>query len=172
MLDRRQRLVSFQVGRYDHKRRLIIDPVLAYSTYLDGQPGNTSKNVNVTAIAVDSAGSAYVTGYLGQAETFVNKLSSDGTLIYSAYLSGFDANNAAYAIAVNSAGEAYIAGTTSGGDFPTAHPLQAALAGTADAFVTKLNAAGNALVYSTYLGGSGAGVGHLRGQQRQRLHCR
>src|SRR5207249_4811114 len=59
----------------------------------------------------------------------------------------------AQAIAVDSSGNAYVTGTTGSTDFPTMSPLQGALRGLVDAFVTKLNVSGTALVYSTYLGG-------------------
>jgi uncharacterized repeat protein (TIGR01451 family) len=82
----------------------------------------------------------------------------DPTLIYSTYLGGYDANGApddsANDIAVDPSGNAYVIGTTYSMDFPTLGATQSAFAGGTDAFVTKLNASGNALVYSTYLGGS------------------
>ena len=58
---------------------------------------------------------------------------------------------------MDSSGNAYVTGYTDSTDFPTANPLQANVTGigSVDAFVAKLNAAGSALVYSTYLGGSG-----------------
>src|SRR5262249_20775812 len=68
-------------------------------------------------------------------------------------------------IAVDSFGNAYIAGFTESRDFPVANALQAAFGGDtrslgeSDAFVTKLNPSGSALIYSTYLGGSGADMG-------------
>ena len=55
---------------------------------------------------------------------------------------------------MDSSGNAYVTGYTSSADFPTAKPSRRALDGSIDAFVTKLNATGSALVYSTYLGGS------------------
>ena len=58
-------------------------------------------------------------------------------------------------IAVDLAGNAYVTGYTASTDFPTANPLQPVFSGSGDAFVTKLNASGTALVYSTYLGGGG-----------------
>ena len=138
---------------------------LVYSTYLGGV-----ENDQGSAIAVDSAGSAYVTGLTfstnfptaspiqaakaGDFDAFVTKLNAAGSaLVYSTYLggSGFDWG---HGIAVDSAGNAYVAGQTRSTNFPTASPIQAANAGDFDVFVTKLNAAGSALVYSTYLGGS------------------
>ncbi len=74
-------------------------------------------------------------------------------LIYSTYLGGSGGDGGS-AIAVDSSGNAYVTGETSSSNFPTVNPLQPANAGFADAFVAKINAAGSALVYSTYLGGS------------------
>ena len=65
-----------------------------------------------------------------------------------------------YGIAVDSSGNAYVTGSTCSTDFPTMNPLQPANGGGDDAFVTKLNPTGSALVYSTYLGGSGSDVGN------------
>jgi hypothetical protein len=88
----------------------------------------------------------------------VSKLNAAGNaLVYSTYLGGSNWDYGS-GIAVDSSGNAYLTGWTGSTNFPTMNPLQAAIAGagTNDAFVTKLNAAGNALVYSTYLGGSSA----------------
>jgi hypothetical protein len=59
------------------------------------------------------------------------------------------------AIAVDKSGNVYVAGSTYSTDFPTMNPTQASNTGLSDAFVTKLNAAGSALIYSSYLGGTG-----------------
>ncbi len=138
---------------------------LVYSTYLGGSDGDSGQG-----IAVDSRGNAYVTGYTSSADfptvkpvqasnrgdfdAFVAKLNPDGSaLVYSTYLGGGGVDYG-YAIAVDSFGNAYVTGRTYSADFPTANPLQASYGGELDAFVAKLNAAGSALVYSTYLGGS------------------
>jgi hypothetical protein len=121
---------------------------------------------------VDSTGSAYVTGRTGSAnfpttagafqttptslyDAFVTKINPAGSaLVYSTYLGGSDVT-AADGIAVDGSGNAYISGFTGAGFPTTAGALQTNYAGNGDAFVTKLNAAGSGLIYSTYLGGTG-----------------
>jgi len=142
---------------------------LVYATYLGGTFSDFGNS-----IAVDSVGNAHVTGFtnsldfptanpiqatlgggFGDADAFVAKLNAAGTaLIYSTYLGGSGAENAT-GIAVDAAGNAYVAGNTSSADFPTVNPVQGGFGGNADAFVAKLDPIGTALVYSTYLGGSG-----------------
>ena len=92
------------------------------------------------------------------------KLNAAGSaLVYSTYLGG-SGDDYGYGIAVDSSGNAYVTGYTYSTDFPTVNPLQATnkpqRSRTRDAFVAKLNAAGSALVYSTYLGGSGDDDGY------------
>ena len=158
--------VTFALARYDRKRELRIDPVvLVYSTYLGGSGGDWGYG-----IAVDAAGSAYVTGqttstnfptqsayqttYQDIDDVFVTKLTPAGNaLVYSTYLGG-DAGGGGSAITVDGAGSAYVTGSTYSTNFPTQSAYQAMLQGNRNAFVTKLTPAGNALVYSTYLGGS------------------
>lgn len=158
--------LGFAVGAYDAHLPLTIDPVLSYSTYLGG-----SGNDYGYAIAVDRVGNAYVTGYTwstdfptrhalqgtfgsGEYDGFVAKFNAQGTaLIYSTYLGG-NGDDSGYGIAADSAGNAYVTGSTTSTDFPIAHALQPTNHGHTNAFVTKLNANGSALIYSTYLGGS------------------
>ena len=164
------RQVSFEVAAYDAGEPLIIDPVLIYSTYLGGSFSDRS-----FGIAVDASGNAYVTGdtsssdfptaspvqasNVGSGDAFVTKLNAAGNaLVYSTYLGGSSRDNG-NGIAVDVSGNAYVTGRTDSANFPTASPIQAARNGSNDAFVTKLNAAGNALVYSTYLGGTGFEAG-------------
>ena len=171
--------VRFRLGRYDHTKPLVIDPVLEYSTFLSGS-GDANEallGTSANAIAVDGEGNAYVTGSTlstnfpvttgafqatdpGASPTiFVSKLNAAGTaLIYSTYLGG-NADDNASAIAVDADGDAYIAGQTASQNFPvTAGALQTTNNATAGAkitaIVTELNPTGTDLIYSTYLGGS------------------
>jgi hypothetical protein len=168
----RGKQVSFQVARYDATKTLVIDPVLIYSTYLAGSSIDYGQ-----AIAVDSSGNAYVTGFTtslnfptanpiqastgGSDDVFVTKMNAAGSaLVYSTYLGG-SGTDYGYGIAVDGSGSAYITGATGSTNFPTTSPLQSSNAGgSSDAFVTKINAAGSALVYSTYLGGNSLDEGH------------
>ncbi|MBI1761339.1 MAG: SBBP repeat-containing protein [Acidobacteria bacterium] len=140
---------------------------IVYSTYLGGSAEDSGQG-----IAVDSLGNAYIAGITnspdfttrnafqpalnGQAnDAFITKLNSDGTaIIYSSYLGGSNIDQA-FAIALDAGNNAYLAGSTASTDFNTRSPLQPANRGGADAFIAKVNASGSALVYSTYLGGSG-----------------
>ncbi|HEY6293081.1 MAG TPA: choice-of-anchor D domain-containing protein [Terriglobia bacterium] len=149
---------------------------LVFSTYLGGATADAAY-----AVAVDSQGAAFVTGStdssnfplagaiqpafggspsppapLFPGDAFVSKIQPGGAaLVYSTYLGGSGAD-AGYGIAVDSLGDAYVAGFTTSGNFPvTPGVLSATLDGSTDAFVSKLNPLGSALVYSTYLGGSG-----------------
>ncbi len=163
--------VGFRVGAYNHARTLIIDPVLSYSTYLGGGGMDA-----ITSVAVDGAGNAYLAGWTtstdlpsvnpaqalqgGSVDAFVAKLGPGGnSLIYCTYLGG-RGDDRAFGIAVDSAGNAYVTGWTASSAFPTVLSLQSALAGGKDAFVAKLNPAGNVLLYSTYLGGAGNDSGN------------
>jgi len=162
--------VAFHVASYDTSRPLIIDPILSWATYL-GSGGGASG----LGVAVDQAGNAYVTGSIGvfnfpgttsspiqpmfgggDGDAYVTKLNAAGTaILYATYLGG-NGNEAGNGIAVDVAGNAYVTGWTSSSNFPgTADSaIQKTLSNSQDAFVTKLNATGTALAYSTYLGGS------------------
>src|SRR5262249_45385721 len=89
----------------------------------------------------------------------VLKLNASGSaLVYATYLGGHGVDNG-LGIAVDGQGSAYVTGSTTSSDFPTLSAAQATNAGATDAFVTKLAPAGNALVYSTYLGGAATDQG-------------
>lgn len=141
---------------------------LLYSVFLGG--GDLDR---ATGIAIDSTGDAYLTGYTsstnfpttsgvyqtsnaGNTDAFIAKLDPTGSnLVYSTYLggSGIDYGRA---IAVDASGDAFITGSTQSVDFPTMNPLQIGLDGGSDAFVSEVDPSGANLLYSTYLGGSGA----------------
>src|SRR5439155_566034 len=98
---------------------------------------------------------AFQPTFAGGADAFVTNLNATGSaLVYSTYLGG-SSNDQGNAIAVDASGSAYVTGETLSTNFPTTlGAIQPTFAGVIDAFVTKLNPAGGALVYSTYLGGS------------------
>jgi hypothetical protein len=143
---------------------------LVYSTFLGGSDSEQSES-----IAVDSVGCVYITGYTtstdfpitvsaydttyngggAYGDVFVTKINSSGTnLIYSTYLGGSN-DERAFSIAVDNAGNAYVAGRTISSDFPvTSTSFDTSFNLGRDAFLTKLNSSGSALLYSTYLGGS------------------
>jgi Beta-propeller repeat len=141
---------------------------LVYSTYL----GGASDIDDALGIAVDSAGSAYVTGETASADfpvtpgafrtvrngaddAYVTKLNPAGSaLVYSTFIGGA-AVDFGVRIAVDSAHNAYVLGNTSSADFPTTTgAFDTSQNGSFDLFVLKLNASGNGLLYSTFLGGS------------------
>jgi uncharacterized protein (TIGR03437 family) len=162
--------IGFEVGTYDVARRLVIDPRLTYSTYLGGPAGGGGAQDAGLAVAVDSSGNAYITGWTAATDfpvkgaiqplkgvgqnAFVTKLNASGTaVVYSTYLGGSNSADEGRGIAVDSSGNAYVVGRTSSTNFPvTPTAFQTALQAGGGAFVTQLNAAGDGLLYSTYLG--------------------
>lgn len=140
---------------------------LVYSTYLGGAGDDQGID-----IAVDTAGRAVVTGrttstnfptaravvgqLAGGTDAFVTRLSPDGAALeFSTYLGG-RGDDFGEGVAVDTDGGVYVAGITGSSDFPQRGGVQSQFnGGRYDAFVTKLTAAGDALVYSTFLGGSG-----------------
>jgi hypothetical protein len=176
--------IGFQLGAYDRNRPLVIDPVIKYSTYLGGSAGDEGED-----IAVDTDGAAYVTGDTDSTnfptqgpfqsdkpgtDAFVSKLNAAGTaLLYSTYLGGLG-SDFGLAIAVGSSKSAFVTGITDSRDFPTTvGAFDRSFGGPTtfdpDAFVTKLNATGNILTYSTFLGGTASEAGFgiaLDGQEQ------
>lgn len=152
-----------------------LDPsgsTLSYSSY----HGGSSEDIAI-ALAVDSSGSAYLTGFSystdfpmsspmdstfgGVYDAFATKVAASGaSLVYSTYLGGASDDNG-IGIDVDSSGNAYMTGYTFSTDFPTVSAIQPTRSPAGnDFFVSKLNSAGSALVYSTYLGGTGHDNGY------------
>jgi len=166
--------IGFGLGDYDPDIPLVIDPVVAYSTYLGGSGAEEGN-----AITVDTLGNVFVTGMAqsgfpvddnplqgtnaGGYDVFVAKLKADGSeLLYATYIGGstlgggLGGDDIGLGIAVDPEGNAYITGRTQSDDFPLEKALQTTYRGDdfyADAFVVKLNPEGTSLLYSTYLGG-------------------
>lgn len=176
--------IAFETGSYDPSLPLVIDPTLTYSTYLGGSNTsfpNSGGGDFGQGIAVDASGNAYVVGHSsagdfpttagsfatahnGVEDVFVAKLNPSGSaLVYSTFIGGADVEHG-LGIALDAAGSVYVTGLTDSLDFPTtAGALQTSLNGSRDAFVTKLNSTGSALLYSTYLGGDNLETGNSIG---------
>jgi uncharacterized protein (TIGR03437 family) len=156
---------GFALGAYDTRRPLVIDPVIAYSTYLGGNRADF-----ITGMAVDSEGAVYVTGQTvsldfptkGVNHTpfqgavsygFISKFKPGGEdLVYSTIIGG-SSNTTPYAITVDDEGNAYVTGRTGARNFPLANAVQSTQPGLNIGFVLKLNPAGDKLLFSTYHGG-------------------
>jgi uncharacterized protein (AIM24 family) len=173
----RQANVSFALGHYDADRALVIDPALAYSTFLGGSVDDVGYG-----IAIDSSNNTYITGsatstdfpttsgafqrtkggVASNTSAFVTKFNATGTsVLYSTYLGG-SKYSSAQGIAVDSGGNAYVTGYTQSSDFPVRiGSFQTDRKGMfQNAFLTKLNSTGTTIVYGTYLGGSGLDYGY------------
>ncbi len=170
--------VGFEVASYDHHRPLVIDPVLSYATYVGGNGGDIGYSIRV-----DSNLDAYIAGvtnssnfptlgaqqgsYGGNGDCFVTKINSTGTkLLFSTYFGGGGSDTATALFVSN--GSPFITGYTNSTNFPVKVPVttpqtfpfqQTYGGGSSDAFVAQFNSTGNGLVYSSYLGGSGADFG-------------
>lgn len=141
-------------------------PHVVYSTLLGGEAGDFDGAYDV---AVDAGGNAYVVGatessdfptrnalqsmHGGDSDAFVAKFGPDGELLFSTFLGG-SGTDEALAVAVDAEGAIYVVGSTSSTDFPTKNAFQATRSGSFDAFVTKIDAGGGSIVFSSYLGGS------------------
>ena len=142
---------------------------LLFSTYLGGLQADTAED-----LARDAAGNLYVVGGAssgnfpttpgafdetlgGASDGYLAKLNPTATaFLYATFLGGSSDNEGAFAVAIDSAGEAYVAGVTNGIDFPTTPgAFDVTYGDRTDFFVTKVNATGSGLVYSTYIGGLG-----------------
>jgi hypothetical protein len=152
--------VRLRLGAYDRSRRLVIDPVITYATYLGGTGDEAQIYFDGEVhLARDASGNLYVTGTTrstdfpttaganqtlgGSADVFVTKFSPAGAVLYSTYLGG-PCEDYGHAIAVDGAGNAYITGELNGGGTCVSTP---------GVLVAKLDPNGN-LVYASRLGGS------------------
>lgn len=163
--------ITFVPREHDARRELVIDPVLAYATYLGGNGADA-----VHAMATDAAGNVYLTGLTTSAnfplqnplqpaiaglyDYFVTKLDPTGTsIVWSTFVGGnsggFGTDEWPVALAVGPSGEVAVLGRTESANFPVVNAVQPALAGGVDALVFVLNPSGSQLVWSTYLGGTG-----------------
>ena len=168
--------VSFQLASYDPSRELVIDPVIAWSTYLGGSHEEYARD-----IALDSAGNVYVTGVttsndfdvlnaieagdgtivsMGE-EIFVTKISQTGNVPSIAWstLIGGDAIDIGAAIALDSSANVYVAGWTESYNFNKLNEIEGMNYGNpydSDTIMFKLSQTGNvpSLAWSTYLGGT------------------
>jgi hypothetical protein len=147
---------------------------IIFSTYLGGDGGNeyglgitldSSNNVYITGATNSSnfpgtSGSTIQSSFGGSyRDSFVTKINAAGTaIVYSTYLGG-SGDDLAWAIAVDGSGNAYVAGPTSSSTFPGVTGGSMESTNTGGSFVTEINAAGTATVYSTFFGGTaGAGI--------------
>lgn len=180
---------TFVVPHYDPARPLIIDPIIVnFKFHLPLFFGPSDEDI--TGFCVDAEGNSYIAGTTSatdlytknpfqrwksgldtQKDAFVMKINASGTdVVYSTYLGGPGDDEAA-GIAVDVQGCAYVAGATWSNDqdgypFPTKNPLQVHHAGFIDAFIAKVNANGNDLIYSTYLGGGKHNVSFSGGNDK------
>lgn len=168
--------VGFQIGPYDQSRPLTIDPILTYGSFFGGRDFDTLWDA-----ATDPSGNIYLTGQTGSVDfplesplqtglvalqdAYITKLNpAADTMIYSTYLGGAGNSNRDLgdSIVADAVGNAYVTGFTDSPDFPTTPGAYDPSCGTGgscsfglpDAFVTKIAPAGNALVFSTFFGGS------------------
>lgn len=172
--------ISFSLAEYDQSKELIIDPILAYGSYLGGNLFDEARG-----IAVDASGNAYVVGTAASRDfpttagtvkpvllpridapnsfwydAFVTKINPAGTaIVYSTYFGGRSGNESGGGATVDANGNVIFTGTTMASDFPTVNAYQATLGGADDSFAVKLNQNGSAIIYSTYLGGNGSDAG-------------
>lgn len=169
--------VGFEIGTYDPKRALVIDPVIGFSTFYGG-----FGNDEIQGLAIDSGGNIYAGGgtqspnlklvnpmqssAAGSRDGFLLKLDpTASTILYSTYVGG-SRDDEVESVAVDPGGNLFATGKTFSTDFPTLNAMQpnpgggtCFFPGCSDGFVLKLNSSGG-LVYSSYLGGTGNDQGN------------
>jgi hypothetical protein len=159
--------ITFNIGNYDKSLPLIIDPLI-FSTYLGGSNSESANKIkldnNDNIIVCGSTNSlnypttpgAYQTTIGNYTNIFVTKLNPmASSIIYSTFIGG-TGNETCYSMAIDNLNNVYISGTTSSTDFPTTNGVVQPLYGGGgyDGFITKLNADGDSLIFSTFLGGN------------------
>ena len=163
--------VALDIGAYHRDRRLVVDPTIAWSSYLGGDGDDFGYG-----IAVDGSGNVYVAGSTassdfpsaggfdasldGAIDAFVAKVDATGSsLVWSSYLGGSDSDEG-YGVAVDGSDNVYLTGYTASTDFPTTGGFDTTFGGAPfDAFVAQVDAAGSSLLWSSYLGGSDSDIG-------------
>jgi hypothetical protein len=164
---------SIELADADPTLPVVIDPLIAWSTYLGGADGPIDEEAR--GVAVDGAGNAYVGGWTGAStfpttpgsfqptitnwpEAFVAKFSPSGALVWATYLGG-GGGDAIRGIAVDGLGQVVVTGFTGSSNFPLVNPWSSTFGGFQEAFVAQLSADGSSLLWSTFIGGSGADAG-------------
>lgn len=162
---------TYTIAGYDHSRSLVIDPEISYVTTL----GGTGSDV-AFGVTGDGLGNAYLAGFTSSAGYpttpgsyesqrdrsgylgFVTKLSPEGAVLFSTYLGG-SVSDGAFEVTLDPGGRIAVAGSTSSADFPIVNGFQGTYLGGdgQSGFVAVLSANGAALVYSSFLGGTGEG---------------
>jgi len=185
----RGQTVSFELGAFDRTQPLVIDPIFSVLTYFSGSAADIAWDVafqtdgtngylfvagETLSANLPATVGAFTNKYAGGSafggDAFVAKLNLNQTtsnLVFLTYLGG-RSHDGALSLAVDGTGNAFITGYTASTNFPVVGSLRTNLNGgvfttptvqNKDAFVTKLSASGSNLVYSAYLGGSGADEG-------------
>ena len=166
---------GFTLGDYDPALPLIIDPVLSWSTFF-GASGASSESERAVVVTVNAANEAVFAGetttpdfpvtpgvfanqITGDRDLFVGKLSADGTTFQFLTLLGSSGDDRVYDIDLDDSQNIYITGEAREADFPTTPGAFDRVLNGDDAYITKLNAVGSALIFSTLLGGSASDEG-------------
>jgi Beta-propeller repeat len=165
--------VSFEIGKYDHSRELIIDPVISYSL---GRIGGFPPSLTGTGAAVDASNTTVIAGTTPpvsvgpglpfQSTGWIARLDAVGNLRAKVSFAASGGPVTVTGLASDSNGSAYVTGTAGGTGFPAQNGYQVAYGGNTDAFLVRIDftpngATDNAtFVYGTYLGGNGTDSGN------------
>jgi hypothetical protein len=175
-------VVSFNLAAYDKSKELVIDPILAYGSYLGGNAFDEGRSV-----AVDAQGNAYVVGTAASRDfpttagtikpvllprldapnsywydAFVTKINADGTaIVYSTYFGGRNGSEIGLGAGVDANGNVFLTGNTMASDLPLVNPLPSSFTNIDTNFAAKLNSTGSAIIFSTYLGVSNGGLNKI-----------